>query len=153
MRPGYRPGRIDLRTLDGDDIDGICSIYEPDRDLPAAQCEPRHGFSREREQATRGCSPNGAPTSPRAPGAARPRTSPGSPGYAAARRRAPRASPLTRSSSALRRGVGALRRASARCAVYEPAIGSPPAPRHAPCQERTLRFSEEPTIRHVADRD
>jgi hypothetical protein len=64
MRPGYRPGRIDLRTLDGDDIAGICSIYAPDRELPPEQCEPRHGFSRECASTEEGCSLNGSPSSP-----------------------------------------------------------------------------------------
>jgi hypothetical protein len=64
MRPGYRPGRIDLRTLDLDDISGVCSIYAPDRDLPPEQCEPRHGFSRECASNDDGCSLNGVPSSP-----------------------------------------------------------------------------------------
>jgi hypothetical protein len=64
MRPGYRPGRIDLRTLAEDDIAGICSVYAPDRDSPAAQCEPRHGFSRECASSDDGCSLNGVPSSP-----------------------------------------------------------------------------------------
>lgn len=63
MRPGYRPGRIDLRTLSRDDVEGICTIYAPDRDLPPAQCEPRHGFSRECAKDDEGCSINGVSAS------------------------------------------------------------------------------------------
>jgi hypothetical protein len=64
MRPGYRPGRIDLRTLAADDVAGICSLYAPDRELPPQTCEPRHGFSRECATIEEGCSVNGVPSSP-----------------------------------------------------------------------------------------
>ncbi|HVJ19216.1 MAG TPA: matrixin family metalloprotease [Polyangiaceae bacterium] len=47
MRKYYETGNLDLRTLDVDDVAGICAAYPPDRDLPPANCEPRHGFSRE----------------------------------------------------------------------------------------------------------
>jgi MYXO-CTERM domain-containing protein len=47
MSPGYSPGSINFRTLEPDDVEGICTIYPPDR---AAECtpagEPLHGFSR-----------------------------------------------------------------------------------------------------------
>jgi hypothetical protein len=40
----YRPGNTDLRTLEADDIAGMCAIYPPNRDTVTTSCEPRHGF-------------------------------------------------------------------------------------------------------------
>jgi hypothetical protein len=45
MFPGYQPGSIDLRSLESDDISGICALYPPTRQARATTCEPRHGFS------------------------------------------------------------------------------------------------------------
>jgi hypothetical protein len=49
MRAIYDP-RSDgdsFRSLDPDDVDGICSIYPPERRAPTSSCENRHGFSPE----------------------------------------------------------------------------------------------------------
>lgn len=47
MNPNYERHTIDFRTLEPDDVAGICTIYPPDR---VAECtpggEPLHGFSR-----------------------------------------------------------------------------------------------------------
>jgi hypothetical protein len=43
----YTPGTITLRTLDPDDVDGICAAFPPERSTPTESCEPRHGFSSE----------------------------------------------------------------------------------------------------------
>lgn len=45
MVAGYQNGTYELRTLDQDDIEGICAIYPPDRQPTSQSCEPRHGFS------------------------------------------------------------------------------------------------------------
>ena len=45
MFPQYVPGQTKLRTLDPDDVAGICDIYPPDRDIGSQSCEPRHGFA------------------------------------------------------------------------------------------------------------
>jgi hypothetical protein len=47
MQPGYRQGLTALRTLEADDVAGICAAYPPDRTLPSGDCTPRHGFSSE----------------------------------------------------------------------------------------------------------
>jgi hypothetical protein len=48
MNPGYTPHSIDFRTLEPDDVAGVCAIYPPDRPGPACTQapEPLHGFSR-----------------------------------------------------------------------------------------------------------
>jgi hypothetical protein len=46
MYPEYAPKDTHQRTLDADDMAGICEIYPPGRTVGAA-CEPRHGFSSE----------------------------------------------------------------------------------------------------------
>jgi hypothetical protein len=60
----YRPGSSDFRTLEQDDIDGICAIYPADRNPPDNMCAPRHGFSGDCGHAgNRGCcttAPGGA---------------------------------------------------------------------------------------------
>lgn len=43
----YRTGSDDFRTLEADDIAGICTIYPPDRAAVDNACQPRHGFSSE----------------------------------------------------------------------------------------------------------
>jgi hypothetical protein len=55
MRPGYHPGDTGLRTLDADDVAGICSLYGPEAAARPAECEPRHGFSQECAVAETGC--------------------------------------------------------------------------------------------------
>ncbi len=45
MFKSYKTTDIGLRTLAVDDVAGMCAIYAPDRTLPPANCEPRHGFS------------------------------------------------------------------------------------------------------------
>jgi MYXO-CTERM domain-containing protein len=47
MLPGYRPGDDSLRTLELDDIDGICDALNPARSTATDSCVPRHGFSGE----------------------------------------------------------------------------------------------------------
>lgn len=46
MFPSYRPGDKGLRSLNGDDIAGICTVYPPGNAIDA-KCDatPRHGFS------------------------------------------------------------------------------------------------------------
>ncbi len=44
MRAGYT-NDDSMRTLEQDDIDGICAIYPPGRVAATSSCEPRHGFS------------------------------------------------------------------------------------------------------------
>lgn len=62
----YKEGSMSLRTLEADDIAGICAVYPPDRSGQACDTTPRHGF-----QDT--CGDRPAPTeegcSTRAPGA------------------------------------------------------------------------------------
>jgi hypothetical protein len=41
----YRTGSDDFRTLEADDIAGICAIYPADRSAIDNACAPRHGFS------------------------------------------------------------------------------------------------------------
>lgn len=45
MRPFYMPGSDDLRQLRADDVQGICSIYTPERPVQTTSCTPRHGFA------------------------------------------------------------------------------------------------------------
>jgi hypothetical protein len=47
MLAGYHTGSVANRTLEQDDVDGVCSIYPPDRKANSASCEPRHGFASE----------------------------------------------------------------------------------------------------------
>ena len=46
MYATYEPGSVDFRTLEGDDMAGICTIYPPDPSAAGA-CNPipRHGYS------------------------------------------------------------------------------------------------------------
>lgn len=46
MFPDYKPESIDLRSLDQDDVNGICTIYPANGPIPPT-CDntPRHGFS------------------------------------------------------------------------------------------------------------
>jgi hypothetical protein len=48
MNPDYHPGSTDFRTLEPDDVAGVCAIYPPDRAVPDCSEGPRplHGFSR-----------------------------------------------------------------------------------------------------------
>jgi hypothetical protein len=41
----YRTGSDDFRTLDKDDIDGICAVYPAGRVATDNECAPRHGFA------------------------------------------------------------------------------------------------------------
>ncbi len=45
MFAGYRRGTIDLRSLEADDIAGLCAIYPPTRVASSSSCEPRHGYA------------------------------------------------------------------------------------------------------------
>jgi hypothetical protein len=51
---GYELGTVGLRTLDDDDIAGVCSIYPPGEKV-GKSCTPRHGFSGECGEADEGC--------------------------------------------------------------------------------------------------
>jgi hypothetical protein len=55
MRPGYHPGDTGLRTLDADDVLGMCTLFPAAGNPQPANCEPRHGFSRECAIAETGC--------------------------------------------------------------------------------------------------
>ena len=55
MRPGYQPGFVGLRTLDPDDVAGICALYGDEAGERPSQCEPRHGFSRQCAVEEGGC--------------------------------------------------------------------------------------------------
>ena len=59
MRPGYQPGFVGLRTLDADDVAGICSLYGAEAGDRPSQCEPRHGFSRQCAMEETGCAVRG----------------------------------------------------------------------------------------------
>lgn len=43
----YKPGDTSLRTLEADDIAGICEIYPPGQSTESCDPTPRHGFSTE----------------------------------------------------------------------------------------------------------
>ncbi|HMI86967.1 MAG TPA: matrixin family metalloprotease [Polyangiaceae bacterium] len=43
----YAPGVDDFRTLEADDVAGICAVYPPERNVPACDPRPRMGFSPE----------------------------------------------------------------------------------------------------------
>jgi hypothetical protein len=45
MDATYQKGSEDFRTLEADDIAGICTIYPPGRSATDNGCMPRHGFS------------------------------------------------------------------------------------------------------------
>jgi hypothetical protein len=47
MRPVYDPTRdgSSFRSLDDDDVAGICAVYPPERVPGTTSCENRHGFS------------------------------------------------------------------------------------------------------------
>jgi MYXO-CTERM domain-containing protein len=45
MFAGYTAGSTELRTLTDDDIDGVCAIYPPGRQVKSTSCDARHGFS------------------------------------------------------------------------------------------------------------
>lgn len=65
MRAGYLPGTTTLRHLSPDDQAGMCAIYAPDRELPAGNCTPRHGFSSNCYRGESGCSVSGVAASTR----------------------------------------------------------------------------------------
>jgi hypothetical protein len=69
MNAGYQEGTMDLRTLESDDIDGLCAAYPPGRD---AKCNPtpKGGFSAVcGEEATE--EEGGCAMAPRSPSSAR----------------------------------------------------------------------------------
>jgi Matrixin len=45
MDANYRTGSDDFRTLEQDDINGICAIYPEGRPAMDNECAPRHGFA------------------------------------------------------------------------------------------------------------
>jgi Matrixin len=45
MQAGYTAADTGLRTLESDDVAGICAIYPPDRAFASTSCEPTGGFS------------------------------------------------------------------------------------------------------------
>ncbi len=45
MFASYQYGDTSLRSLSQDDVDGICAIYPPGRDVGACNPTPRHGYS------------------------------------------------------------------------------------------------------------
>jgi MYXO-CTERM domain-containing protein len=47
MYPEYTPGDLYQRTLNDDDIAGICNIFPPGQPINTNVCTPRHGFSRD----------------------------------------------------------------------------------------------------------
>jgi hypothetical protein len=66
MDATYRTGSDDFRSLEPDDIAGICEVYPPNRQAIDNGCQPRHGFSGECGVAKhKGCcttAPGGAST-------------------------------------------------------------------------------------------
>jgi hypothetical protein len=44
MKPGYTDDDS-MRSLEDDDVEGVCTIYPPDRQVTTTSCEERHGFS------------------------------------------------------------------------------------------------------------
>jgi hypothetical protein len=62
MNPYYTTGTDAYRSLEADDVAGICTIYPPSRQAGSSSCTPRHGFSSEcgttvrPPSATSGCS-------------------------------------------------------------------------------------------------
>ena len=47
MIAGHSGRDVELRTLEFDDLAGICTMYPPERELASTSCEPRGGFSAE----------------------------------------------------------------------------------------------------------
>lgn len=47
MYASYEYGKTGLRSLEGDDVSGICSAYPPGNDTTVCDPTPRHGFSSE----------------------------------------------------------------------------------------------------------
>jgi len=45
MYVSYKLGDVSLRTLEADDVAGICEIYPPGKDTSSCDPTPRHGFS------------------------------------------------------------------------------------------------------------
>jgi hypothetical protein len=45
MNAIYQAGSDAYRTLEADDVAGICAIFPPDRQATSNSCTPRHGFS------------------------------------------------------------------------------------------------------------
>jgi hypothetical protein len=43
----YLPGETEMRSLEADDIAGICDIYPPGKDIKSCNPTPRHGYSRD----------------------------------------------------------------------------------------------------------
>lgn len=78
MRPVYDPTRdgSSFRSLDDDDVAGICAVYPPERVPATTSCENRHGFSAQcgddqpAKNESKGCSIGG-------PSAATPGATPG----------------------------------------------------------------------------
>jgi hypothetical protein len=66
MFPSYNPGETKLRTLEADDVAGICDIYPAGRPVSTQSCEPRHGFSERCGGSSDddGCSTSGGPARP-----------------------------------------------------------------------------------------
>jgi hypothetical protein len=61
----YRKGDTSLRDLDADDVDGICAIYPPHREVSEDDCRPRHGFSPDcKPPEDSGCAFGGSGSSP-----------------------------------------------------------------------------------------
>lgn len=62
MTSGYFDGTTEHRTLDGDDIAGICAAYpSAGRTATENSCEPRHGYAEVCAADASGCSVQGAP--------------------------------------------------------------------------------------------
>lgn len=60
MAAGYFPGEIDTRSLEEDDIAGICASYPEGRSFPGGKtCEPRGKYSPKCEKEGCGCSQAG----------------------------------------------------------------------------------------------
>jgi hypothetical protein len=56
MDPMYRTGSADFRTLEEDDVEGICAVYPTGRQAVDNDCAPRHGFASEcGEAGKKGC--------------------------------------------------------------------------------------------------
>ena len=124
MTRGYDVGKIYLRTLEPDDIAGICAAYPPGEILPAdCDATPRHGFASE-------CSVNQEPMEESgccsvAPGAAASRPGAGGPFSAGSRR-----GTLALGLGGLLLGAVRLRRRLARPRGAERGMGQcPEAPR------------------------
>lgn len=62
MTSGYFDGTVEHRTLDADDVAGICAAYPASgRDATENSCEPRHGYAEVCAADASGCSFRGAP--------------------------------------------------------------------------------------------